>query len=101
LPSVELKRSNPALAKMAGTHPKPPTASPDSLKVLLTYRQPEGKVDAAALLAEAGLLADVFERSILRLSITKGGGIDAAASALARNDPGLLTRNGPLGGCAR
>jgi hypothetical protein len=78
---ASLVRSHPALAAAPGpAKPKPVEASPDALKTLVTYRQPEGKVDPAALLATAGLLANVFERSVLRVVVTKAGGVDAAAT---------------------
>jgi hypothetical protein len=81
-----LVRASPALAASSAPRPKAPTASPDTLKALLTYKQAEGKVDLPALLAETGLLADVFERSVLRLAVTKGGVLDAAASKRLADD---------------
>ncbi len=79
---ASLARSHPSLA--APSVPLKPRAgvqSPDALKALVTYRQPEGKVDDAALLATTGLLADVFDRSVLRVVVvTKTGGVDAAAT---------------------
>ncbi len=78
---ASLVRSHPALAAAAGpAKPKPAEASPDTLKVLVNYRQPDGKVDPATLLATAGLLANVFERSVLRVAVTKGGGLDTAGT---------------------
>jgi hypothetical protein len=79
---ASLARTNPSLAAPeAMAKPKPPAApNPDALKTLVTYRQPEGKVDEAALLSTAGLLADVFERSVLRVAVSKGGRVDAAAT---------------------
>lgn len=73
-----LVRASPSLVPA----PKPKATAPaaDSLKVLITFRQPDGKVDAATLLATAGLLADVFDRSSLRISVTKGGVVDATAT---------------------
>jgi hypothetical protein len=76
---ASLARSHPALAAPP-PKPKAPTGSPDGWKVLVTHRQPEGKVDEAALLATTGLLADVFERSMLRVVVTRGGAVDAAAT---------------------
>jgi hypothetical protein len=80
-----LVRSYPSLAAPP-VRPKPLAASPDTLKVLLTLRQPEGKVDVPALLASAGLLADVFERGVLRISVTKAGAVDAAATKRLADD---------------
>jgi hypothetical protein len=74
-----LARSYPSLTETAPVKFKAP-ASLDTLKVLVAYRQPEGKFDNAALLATAGLLADVFERSTLQLSVTKAGILDTAAT---------------------
>ncbi len=74
-----LARSNPSLATPV-PKARPVPANPDALKALLTYRQPEGKVDDAALLAATGLLADVFERSALRVVVTRAGAVDAAAT---------------------
>jgi len=47
-------------------------------KVLVTYKQPDGKLDEAALVANAGLLAGVFDRTPLRLSVSAGGSVDKA-----------------------
>jgi hypothetical protein len=60
--------------------PKGAPANADTLHALVTFRQPEGKLDDPALLAELGLLADVFERSALRVGVVKAGGVDAAAT---------------------
>ena len=76
-----LARAYPSLTTPAASpRPRPPAPSPDTLKVLVTYRQGEGKVDEAALLATTGLLADVFERSVLRVAVLKAGSVDAAAT---------------------
>lgn len=78
---ASLARSHPSLAAPAApAKAKPAPANPDALKTLVTYRQPEGKVDDASLLSTAGLLADVFDRSTLRVAVTKGGKIDPAAT---------------------
>lgn len=79
---ASLARSHPSLA--APSVPLKPRAgaqSPDALKALVTYRQAEGKVDDALLLGTTGLLADVFDRSVLRVVVAnKTGGVDAAAT---------------------
>jgi hypothetical protein len=77
---ASLVRALPSLAVPSGPRPRPATPPADSARVLVTYRQPEGRVDTAALLATAGLLADVFDRSSLRVSVTKGAGVDPAAT---------------------
>jgi hypothetical protein len=76
-----LARSSPSLSSPAtAQRPKLGAPSPDALKALLTYRQPEGKVDDASLLATTGLLADVFDRSVLRVAVVRGDRVDAAAT---------------------
>ena len=78
---ASLARSHPSLAAPpAVPRLKPAAASPDTLKTLITYRQAEGKIDEPALLATAGLLADVFDRAVLRVAVAKAGGVDAAAT---------------------
>ncbi|MFT3766419.1 MAG: hypothetical protein QM820_13040 [Minicystis sp.] len=76
---ASLVRNNPSLAKPKFAVKGPPDSS-DKLKVLLTFKQPEGKLDEAALANSAALLADIFERSALRVAVTKGGNVDAAAT---------------------
>jgi hypothetical protein len=76
---ASLVRNNPALVKPPRFGIKGPPESGDKQKVLLTFRQPEGKLDEAALVNSAALLADVFERSALRVSVGKAG-LDAAAT---------------------
>jgi hypothetical protein len=76
---TSLARSHPSLATPA-TPPKPAGGSPDAMKVLLTYRQPEGKVDEAALATTVGILADAFEHAALRVSVVKGGSLDASTT---------------------
>jgi hypothetical protein len=58
---------------------KPPTiaAEPRNAKPILLYRQSD-KLDEATLIAVAGLLAGVFERSPIRIAVQAGGGVDAA-----------------------
>jgi hypothetical protein len=78
---TSLARSYPSLASPpVAQKPKPGAASPDTLKAFVTYRQPEGKVDDTSLLATTGLLADVFDRSTLRVAVVKGDHVDAAAT---------------------
>ena len=78
---ASLARSYPSLATPpTGAKPRPAPANPDALKALVTFRQAEGKVDEATLLATAGLLADAFERSVLRIAVVKGGKVDGAAT---------------------
>ncbi len=78
---ASLARSYPSLATPpTEAKPRPTPTNPDALKALVTFRQAEGKVDESALLATAGLLADAFERSVLRVAVTKGGKIDVAAT---------------------
>jgi hypothetical protein len=70
------------LSRLPGFTPaapaKPPSiaAEPKNAKAILMYRQPD-KLDETALVAVAGLLAGVFERSPLRVAIQAGGGVDA------------------------
>lgn len=52
----------------------------DALRAMITYRQPEGKLDDAALLASAGFFADVFARSALRVAVIRAGGVDGPAT---------------------
>jgi hypothetical protein len=78
---ASLARSHPSLTiPQPGGKPRPAPPNPDTLKALITYRQADGKVDDAALLAAAGLLADAFERSVLRVAVVKGGRVDASAT---------------------
>ena len=57
-----------------------PREHADTLRALVTFREPEGKVDEPALVAALGLYADVFERSTLRVGVVKGTSVDAAAT---------------------
>lgn len=75
-----LVRDNPSLAAPPKTAWKGASANVDTLKPLLTFKQPEGKLDEPALLGRAAFLADVFERSALRVAVAKGGGVDGAAT---------------------
>ena len=88
-PAPEAAPVNPAIVASlarAGVGPSPralpkgPPANADALRALVTFRQPEGKVDEPALVAALGLYADVFERSALRVGVVKGGAVDAAAT---------------------
>ena len=79
-----LVRAAPSL--VPAPRPKATVVAADSLKVLVTFRQPDGKVDAAALLATAGLLAAVFDRSLLRISVTRGGVVDPVATRHLADD---------------
>lgn len=76
---ASLVRSHPALITPLKPA-KPAPANADTLKALITFRQPEGKLDENALLAQTALLGDAFERSALRVAVIKGGGVDAAAT---------------------
>ncbi len=73
------------ISALARAEPGQAAAAPDDgktreagagAKVLITYRQPDGKADEAALVATAGLLAGVFERAPLRLGVNVAGSID-------------------------
>jgi hypothetical protein len=50
----------------------------DKARVLLVARQPDGKLDEAAFVDALGLVAGVFERAPLRVTVRGGGGVDAA-----------------------
>ena len=52
----------------------------DSLRVMITSRQAETKLDEGELISSAAFFADAFERSSLRVSVIKGGSVDAAAT---------------------
>lgn len=89
---ASLVRSNPSLI----TAPAPPRLSPgpagsatagrgaagntDALRVMITFRQAEGKLDEPELLLTAAFFADVFERSALRVGVGRGGGVDTGAT---------------------
>jgi hypothetical protein len=75
-----LVRNNPSLATPPKTAGKAAPPNADALKALLTFKQPEGKLDEPALLSQAAMLADVFERSPVRVEVVKAGGVDAAAT---------------------
>ena len=72
----------PPLARGAATPATGGKASNtlDSLRVMIAYRQAETKFDEADLIASAAFFADAFERSSLRVSVIKGGSVDAAAT---------------------
>ncbi|MFO0592383.1 MAG: hypothetical protein U0441_32870 [Polyangiaceae bacterium] len=71
-----LARAEPSEAA-GGDDDKPRDVGP-SPRTLLTYRQPDGKLDDAAMVSAAGLLAGVFERAPLRLAVNAGGSVDKA-----------------------
>jgi hypothetical protein len=89
---ASLVRSNPALV----TAPPPPRVSPgaagsaasgkgapanvEALRALIPFRQADGKLDEPELLSTAAFFADVFERSVLRVSVGRGGAVDANAT---------------------
>lgn len=77
---ASLVRSHPSLVTPQRPSSKAAPPNPETLKALLTFRQPEGKLDEGALLAQAALLGDAFERSALRIAVIKGGGVDGAAT---------------------
>lgn len=79
-----LARAEPAAAGAADDDK--PRELGASAKVLITYRQPDGKLDEAALIANAGFLAGVFERAPLRLSVSAGGAVDKARTKKAIDD---------------
>ncbi len=80
-----LARAEPGLAGAAPDDVKPQQPAP-SAKVLLAYRQPEGKLDETALVTTAGFLAGVFERAPLRLGVNAGGAIDKARTKKVIDD---------------
>ncbi|MFS8065727.1 MAG: hypothetical protein ACMG6S_05065, partial [Byssovorax sp.] len=82
-----LVRSNPELItpSVSGARTAPAAAGKaanalDSLRVMITHRQAETKLDEAELIASAAFFADAFERSSLRVSVMKGGNVDVAAT---------------------
>lgn len=82
---AQLVRSSPALAvpPRPGAPAAPGKGTPagtDALRAMIIARQPEGKLDEPALQATAGFLADVFERSAVRVAVIKAGGVDGAAT---------------------
>lgn len=80
-----LARADATQAATPDDDPKPRDAGPTA-KVLLTYRQPDAKLDDAALVATAGFLAGVFERAPLRLSVTTAGAVDKTKTKKAIDD---------------
>ncbi|MBK8252268.1 MAG: hypothetical protein IPK82_06315 [Polyangiaceae bacterium] len=79
-----LARAEPSQAGSVPDDAKPRDAGTQA-KVLLTYRQPDGKFDEASFVATAGLLAGVFERAPLRLGIG-GAAIDKNRTKKALDD---------------
>ena len=82
-----LVHSNPELITpaLSGARTAPAAAGKaasalDSLRVMITFRQAETKLDEAELIASAAFFADAFERSSLRVSVMKGGNVDGAAT---------------------
>jgi hypothetical protein len=74
-------RSSPELVEArpkAG--PKAGGPGAEAGKAVVVYRQAEGKLDEADLLSMTGFLAEVFERSALRVAVVRGGGVDAAGT---------------------
>jgi hypothetical protein len=65
----------PSLPPGVSVKAPPSAADAKSAKPILVYRQPD-KYDEDALIAMAGLLAGVFERSPLRVAVQAGGGVD-------------------------
>jgi hypothetical protein len=55
-----------------------PRSGDAAARVLLTHRDAGAKLDEPAFLADIGLLAGVFERSRLRVTVRGPGGVDAA-----------------------
>ena len=80
-----LARAEPGLAAATPDDVKPQQPAP-SAKVLLAYRQPDGKLDDTALVTTAGFLAGVFERAPLRLGVNAGGAIDKARTKKVIDD---------------
>ncbi len=72
-PSLGGARSAPAAGGKA-------TNALDSLRVMITFRQAETQLDEAELIASAAFFADAFERSSLRVSVVKSGGVDGAGT---------------------
>jgi hypothetical protein len=82
-----LVRSNPELITPSVTRAPSAAATGgkassalDGLRVMITSRQAETKFDEGDLINAAAFFADAFERSSLRVSVIKGGSVDAAAT---------------------
>ncbi len=73
-----LAQSSPALL----APPKPPVVATakDDARALLTFKEPEGKLDEPGFLSTSALLAEAFERSPLRIAVARGGALDGAAT---------------------
>ncbi len=78
-PALGGARTAPAAGAGAGAGGKATNAL-DSLRVMITFRQAETKLDEADLISSAAFFADAFERSPLRVSVMKSGNVDAAAT---------------------
>lgn len=68
----------PAVRPSEGQDGKKFDGASDKGKALFVHRLPEGKLDEDALVASAGLLATVFERSPVRIAVHQGGAVDGA-----------------------
>lgn len=82
-----LVHSNPELiTPSVGRGPTVPQATGkassalDSLRVMITFRQAETKLDEAELINSAAFFAEAFERSSLRVSVMKSGNVDTVAT---------------------
>ena len=78
-PALGGARTAPAAGAGAGAGGKATNAL-DSLRVMITFRQAENKLDEGELISSAAFFADAFERSPLRVSVMKSGNVDAAAT---------------------
>lgn len=67
-------RAEPGLVPPAPAAPK--SAPTDKTRILLAYRAPEGKIDEPALVARVGMLAGLFEKSSLRITVRGAAGVD-------------------------
>jgi hypothetical protein len=83
---ASIARSSPALvdppAVRSGGGPeggpkKAEGGAAEKGKSILVHRQPEGKLDEEGLIAQAGFLAAVFERSSIRVAVQPAGAVDA------------------------
>ncbi len=70
-----LARAEPGQAATPGDDAKPREVDA-AAKVLLTYKQPDGKFDEATFVANLGFFSGVFERAPIRVSVNAGGNVD-------------------------